>query len=659
LHRDQTVAWWGQQGKPNESIFAFLVRQAILRADALALLERCGGTLPAPTPPLLVANGVERWLGLLSVQQALGVIPSDTPATGGTLVSGSILERSGQAFGPYRLGRQRGFGPRGVVYEAADDRRGTRIALKLLGRNPQTAAEPMQGARQAARMRHPNCVDVGFTGEVAGIHIIEMALAAGGSAQDVLTTTGPFDPLEATRIVCLAAEGLAVAHASGIVHENLKPSNVLLADNENVWLSDFAGKSPPGAPGTTARVRADVSRLAALYCWLLTGQPLKETGNPVDLPLIDLPALHRVGTPSVCLMVINRAFNPDKDRRIRSASDLGAALRHTEELLRNARAASAVSLPERPRWAPEVARDDEDEVTKTQSGEVTLGPPVLPLTVEPQVGMALGKCLLTQLLGRGATGIVFRALHRGLNRPVAIKMLQTGLLEKDPSLARQFRAEAQLLAQLQHPHIVRVWEFCDDPVRPYLVLEYVEGQTLGDLIEQKGPVAGRYAVRIIAQVALGLQAAQRLGVVHRDVKPGNILLTREGQAKLTDLGTAVMTTRVEAGTDTMVGTVAYMAPEQATGGGIDHRADIYALGATLYHALTGQLPFAGRSRMEVLLKHAKSPLTPPHQVRARVDPAVSLIVLRMMAKRPTERYASYEELLADLVQFDASVLAPT
>ncbi|MBL8794514.1 MAG: serine/threonine protein kinase, partial [Planctomycetia bacterium] len=208
-------------------------------------------------------------------------------------------------------------------------------------------------------------------------------------------------------------------------------------------------------------------------------------------------------------------------------------------------------------------------------------PPVL------EIGSTLGKCLLTELLGQGGCGMVFRALHRGLNIPVAVKVIQKQLLGSDPLVYQRLRGEARMLAQLNHPHIVRVLDFEEDAHLPYVVMELVEGLSLAELIEQSGCLRLYKAVRTIAQVAQGLAAAQRFGIVHRDVKPANILLARDGTAKLADLGLAVAAggrslaqcLGVGEAHGELAGTVAYMAPEQfAAPAAVDHRSDIYALG---------------------------------------------------------------------------------
>jgi len=291
------------------------------------------------------------------------------------------------------------------------------------------------------------------------------------------------------------------------------------------------------------------------------------------------------------------------------------------------------------------------------SAPVRVAAPVL------EIGRVLGKCLLTELLGQGGCGLVFRALHQGLNIPVAVKVLQRQALAGHAEVYQRLRTEARLLAQLNHPSIVRVLDFEDDPTWPYIVLEFVEGFSLAELILQSGALRLHRAVKIITQIAGGLAAARKLGIVHRDVKPANILLTKDGSAKLADLGLAMV---VEGGLsaeslglgrqrDDLAGTLAYMAPDQFSSSAlVDHRADIYGLGATFYHAVTGQPPFSGGTPMEVMLKHVQESAVPPHHLVPELDPGASAVILRMMAKEPTQRHATYEELLADLWRLPAA-----
>ncbi len=272
-----------------------------------------------------------------------------------------------------------------------------------------------------------------------------------------------------------------------------------------------------------------------------------------------------------------------------------------------------------------------------------------------RAGTLLGKYLLVEQIGRGASCIVFRGLHRGLNIPVAVKVLPHESDPDDPAVREQFRAEARLQARLDHPNIVRVLDFEDEVALPYIVLEYVEGMTLAERIAKGGRLSADQALKMVLQISEALAAIHKMGIVHRDVKPGNILLTVDGRkAKLADLGLALVVGTASTGArgsqrDAVVGTAAYMSPEQALSAPtINHRADIYSLGTTLYHALTGQLPFTGRSRLEVMLKHTQEKPVSPDQLVPELGPDVAALVLKMMAKDPAARHQTYPDLLADL-----------
>jgi tetratricopeptide (TPR) repeat protein len=275
------------------------------------------------------------------------------------------------------------------------------------------------------------------------------------------------------------------------------------------------------------------------------------------------------------------------------------------------------------------------------------------------VGTVLGKCLITARLGKGSSCQVFQALHQGLNIQVALKVLWLNGPGQNQQVYESLKCEARLLALLNHPHVVRVWDFVDDVHYPHLVLEYVEGLSLADLIRHSGRLSPDRAVQIITQVADGLAAAARMGVLHRDVKPGNILLHKEGQAKLVDFGHAALVLEHKtvqafgtgASPQGSIGTPAYIAPEQCLGTAVaDHRADIYSLGATFYHAVTGRMPFTGRTHHEMLFKQVQEQAVPPLELVPDLPPALSDVILTMMAKDPNDRYQTYEELLAALRQ---------
>jgi serine/threonine protein kinase len=260
----------------------------------------------------------------------------------------------------------------------------------------------------------------------------------------------------------------------------------------------------------------------------------------------------------------------------------------------------------------------------------------------------LGKCLLLECIGEGSSGQVFLARHSTLDIPVAVKVLRGPI---DDRIRRRVKQEARLLARINHPNIVRIWDFCEEPDRSYLVLEYVAGMNLAEVLEHDGRMPPSAALEVVAQITEGLSAAQDLGIVHRDIKPGNILLAHDGTAKLADLGLAVL---LEPGSPkrSHSGSIAYRAPEQARGK-VDQRSDIYALGATFYHLVTGRAPFQGTNKTEVVIQHAQAEAVPPHELAPCSNPALSEVILKMLAKQPQYRYQTYNELKDALFDLEA------
>jgi hypothetical protein len=288
-----------------------------------------------------------------------------------------------------------------------------------------------------------------------------------------------------------------------------------------------------------------------------------------------------------------------------------------------------------------------DDTAKDSTPAVSL-PPAEPEV--PHIGASLGKYCLLEWIGQGSSGVVFRALHPTLQIPVAVKILLATSNLQGAQLHYRLRAEARMLAMLNHPNIVRVFDFDHDEKSAFLVLEFVNGPSLAELIDQSGRVQSLRVVSMMKQLAAALAATHKLGIIHRDIKPANVLLTRQGDAKLADLGLALAPAGgMRAwGANSRVGSVSYMAPELAgSARAADERSDIYALGATLYHALTGQPPFVGETVWQVLAHHAKSPIPAPRSKAADVPATLSDLIIRMLAKDAALRPASFAELLEE------------
>jgi len=254
-------------------------------------------------------------------------------------------------------------------------------------------------------------------------------------------------------------------------------------------------------------------------------------------------------------------------------------------------------------------------------------------------------------LGAGAMATVFKAKQLSLDRTVAIKVLPRRF-SNNADFIRRFYAEGRAAAALNHPNIVQAFDVGQAGEFHYFVMEYVEGSTVHDLVAERKRLDEQTAIEIIMQVAEALEHAHERGLIHRDVKPKNIMLTKSGVAKLADMGLARAVTDVEAAeaeAGKAFGTPYYISPEQIRGEKeITPAADIYSLGATLYNMVTGNVPFDGKSPAEVMKRHLKAELTPPDHVNPKLTAGISQVIEMMMAKDVRERYQNCRDLLTDL-----------
>ena len=267
-------------------------------------------------------------------------------------------------------------------------------------------------------------------------------------------------------------------------------------------------------------------------------------------------------------------------------------------------------------------------------------------------GRTLGDYSLVRRVGGGGMGHVYLARQAGLNRDVALKVLRDDLAA-DPVARERFRAEAEAAARLAHPNIVQVFSAGEADGFRFIAFEFVEGRTLRRAIEADGPPPPEAALVILRQVAAALARAAAAGVVHRDIKPDNILLTPAGVAKVADFGLSRLNAEGEKALDLTqsgmtLGTPLYMSPEQVRGERVDHRSDLYSLGVTAYHLLTGRPPFEGATAFEVASRHVGTPVPSLRAARPEVPATLAAAVTRLLAKRPEERYQTAAELLADL-----------
>ena len=261
---------------------------------------------------------------------------------------------------------------------------------------------------------------------------------------------------------------------------------------------------------------------------------------------------------------------------------------------------------------------------------------------------------LGEVLGYGGMAEVLRGRDIRLGRDVAVKTLRVDLA-REPSFQARFRREAQSAASLNHPSIVAVYDTGEstlDGVQvPYIVMEYVDGRTLRDLLKSERRIMPTRALEITAEILKALDYSHRNGIIHRDIKPANVMLTRSGEVKVMDFGIARSVAQASAAvtqTAAVIGTAQYLSPEQARGEQVDPRSDVYSTGCLLYELLTGSPPFTGDSAVAVAYQHVREDPIPPSRVNPDVSPAIDAIVLKAMAKNPANRYQSAAEMREDI-----------
>jgi len=261
-----------------------------------------------------------------------------------------------------------------------------------------------------------------------------------------------------------------------------------------------------------------------------------------------------------------------------------------------------------------------------------------------------GRYELLEKIGDGGMAVVYKAKCRLLNRYVAVKILKPEFVN-DAKFLENFRKESHAAASLSHPNIVNVYDVGKEGNINYIVMELVSGQPLSELIKEEAPMDYKRVVELTRQIASGLSVAHKHNIIHRDVKPHNILITEDGVAKITDFGIAKAvktTTIVDQTAEAIMGSVHYFSPEQARGGYVDEKSDIYSLGIVMYEMLTGRVPFDGENPVNVALKHINEDIIPPSALVSGIPPRIEQIVMKATSKLPTSRFSSADEMIKEL-----------
>ena len=268
-----------------------------------------------------------------------------------------------------------------------------------------------------------------------------------------------------------------------------------------------------------------------------------------------------------------------------------------------------------------------------------------------------GRFVIERPLGAGGMGAVYLARDEQLGESVALKVI-AGMALLDPGSAERLRRETSMARRISHPNVVRMHDLGEEHGLLFVSMEYVAGESLGARIQRLGTLTPAQLRPLVIQLCEGLTAAHGVGIIHRDLKPANVLIDAQERVKLIDFGIARGDLQVGmTATNMVVGTPEYMAPEQVRGGAVDARTDVYALGAVLYHALTGRPPFRGDTPISVGLAHCQDPVTPPRQLRPDIPPVWDSVILRALEKTPAARFPTVQALQAALNTDDAE--APT
>ena len=270
-----------------------------------------------------------------------------------------------------------------------------------------------------------------------------------------------------------------------------------------------------------------------------------------------------------------------------------------------------------------------------------------------------GRYELFERIGEGGMSVVYKAKDKLLNRFVAIKILKPEFIN-DHKFIDSFRRESQAAASLSHPNIVNIYDVGREGNIHYIVMELIEGRTLSEYIKAQGPMSYPKVIALSKQIAAALAFAHKNHIIHRDVKPHNVMITPNGTAKITDFGIAkaVNAATIVDNTEGIIGSVHYFSPEQARGGYVDEKSDIYSLGIVMYEMITGRVPFDGDNPVNIALMHINGEMVPPSKLVDGVPPALEHIILKCTDKYPVNRFASAEELIEALnnLEFVGSVV---
>jgi len=481
---------------------------------------------------------------------------------------------------------------------------------------------------QINQIDSPYAISLDNFGESNGQIVVVQSNLAGQTLSEILADSEGLPLNFVLDIAQQIGEFLEILHHVGLPHGDINPDSIVLGSDAVVRIAnlglaaalkigtllvgDCVDPQPYHAPelraGEAMNPRADFYALGATIYEMLTGKALELDPSETS------PNHMRVGIPPEVDELVVRCLKTNPNERISSAVEF---LEGIEEVHRG------------------MSEGEEKTVLGIE---------------DSLMGHTLGAYQLVERLGQGGMATVYKAFEPALDRYVAVKVLPQ-FFARDPNFMQRFRREAKAIAQLHHPNIVSIHSYGEDAGITYIAMQYVEGGTLE--IKRGKALEMEYAVNLILPVAKALAYAHKQGIFHRDIKPGNVLLTDDSWPLLTDFGLAKI---VESSTQLTrtgvgVGTPMYMSPEQGQGADVDHRTDIYSLGIMLYELVTGDVPFRASTPMAVVIKHITAPIPPPRGINPQIPEALERIILKTTSKSPDNRYQTADDFVSALEDF--------
>jgi serine/threonine protein kinase/tetratricopeptide (TPR) repeat protein/TolB-like protein len=617
---------------------------------------------PPETSTALDADGTQVFTEVSLAATAVGGTGWSVPVQKLTSSESGTSLQPGVMLGErYEILKSLGEGGMGAVYKARDHELDRMVALKVI--RPELAGHPdilrrfKQELILARQVTHKNVVRIFDLGTADGRKFITMDFIEGRDLKSILNERGKISAIEAVPIVQQICRGLEAAHAEGVVHRDLKPQNIMVDDAGRVWLMDFGlarsmelsgltrtgvlmgtpdYMSPEQARAEKVDARSDLFSLGIIFFEMLTGR------LPFQADTLMAKLLQRVQQRAVAVTEIDPAIPPEVSAVVSKCLEPDITKRYQtirevlDDLSGGARSISSSS-----------------SASSSASGSSTRAPsessPISLVELGP--GSQFGpRYRIEAVIGEGGMGKVYKAYDSDLDRTVALKLVRPELAKDGNSLQR-FKQELLLASRISHRNILRIHDLGDVDGVKFISMAFVQGMDLHDLIAKQGRLPTERAVNIAKQLAGALEAAHAEGVVHRDLKPRNVLIDVDDHIYISDFGLAKSLDADKTGmtrVGEVLGTPRYMSPEQAESKAADNRSDIYSLGIILYEMLTGEVPFTGESSLQVMFQHVQQQPKDPRLLNPEMPEYLATIILKCLEKDPALRYQSAKDLLQDL-----------